>query len=62
MSDPKQCSCVSCPDCGGIGRTWYPVWDYPDEEDEPCDYCNGTGIAVMCDNCEEAMELSDDHN
>ena len=54
-----DCTCVSCPDCGGTGSIWldfqgrYLGSHRCDDLDElePCDSCGGSGVSETCQSC-----------
>jgi DnaJ-class molecular chaperone len=44
----------SCPNCGGTGKERNRDWRIPNQSDEDCHSCNGTGIIFG----EETMDFS----
>ena len=61
------CECIYCYDCKGTGVVWVddrgrPVRNHCCNLDnpEPCDECDGTGIAYTCEKC--SQEIQDEHD
>ena len=60
-----MCKCVNCPECQGTGTVWISFGGQylgkhrcDDLDDsETCDYCGGSGIVEICDDCQEALEM-----
>jgi hypothetical protein len=47
-----SCQCVYCDVCKGTGSMWVDTGSYPEEELEPCEWCDG-GISETCSECEQ---------
>jgi hypothetical protein len=60
----RGCSCVSCPECNGTGTVWFSFnGDYlgysrcDDMDDmQTCMECEGSGIADVCDCCQDRFQ------
>lgn len=59
------CRCVSCAECRGSGRVWFAFGgrEYLGsrrcddlDEMETCEECSGSGLAEVCDRCQQAMD------
>ena len=68
--EDMACACVSCGECGGIGRVW---WSFGGreylgnnrcddlDELETCMACSGRGVVDgPCDECQDAMDMDDE--
>lgn len=53
----EQCRCVSCGICRGQGTIWVDVPEYPYDDIETCDECQGYGIVEKCDRCQLLDEM-----
>jgi len=60
MTDPKQRYSVTCWNCGGEGVIDH---DWPSEDFDPCDICEGAGYFIVTelteDNCCDAIPIRD---
>ncbi len=70
-----SCTCEICAECEGTGNVWF-AFPGPDrggkylgnhrsddlDELETCEWCHGSGIAEMCDECRDAEEQFEAEN
>lgn len=67
--EKQACTCTTCSECRGSGNVWFSFGgrhylghrrsDDLDEM-ETCDHCRGSGIAEVCDRCQQLRDYDED--